>query len=339
MLFVIRTTRMGSIANSTSRPTLSLCYRTVSITNVKPKSTMLAISAGGDHCAYVFGMLTQLFVQEPANSNWKYLTGNSAGAFICAAICQTNINSPQEYISAISDLYKEMETPMTHKWSNLGSFMNTIEALLFHNSLYQDSLPKAVRTRLSERKMAASGRHLSVGVYNKTKGQYEVISGVHNMLQPICASASVPLVFPPVQMNGDTYVDGGLGHILPVPQIIKWCDANSGDIDILCCYPFNSIEEFAKTEIQDSRYKLISMGQDMLIDMYWNNYQRDLNDLATYFNIRDIREHPVNKWVTAERTVRLFSPAKGIYSDFTNCHKIALHQMFEHGKQVVHDYI
>ena len=81
------------------------------------------------------------------------------------------------------------------------------------------------------------------------------------------------------------------------------------------------------------------MGQDMLIDMYWNNYQRDLNDLAAYFKIPNIRKHPVNKWVIDGRTVRLFSPSQGIYSDFTKCHNVALQLMFEHGKQLVQEYI
>ena len=203
---------------------------------------MLALSTGGKHCSYMFGFLEQLFIDEPT-CYWKDLAGNSAGALICAGISQTNNNS--EYIHMVQSLYTTMcSTDIAQPWNSFGSILNGIHAFLFHDSLYKDSLTSLVSNRLDPLKMRASGKQLHIGVYNKTRGLYETISGVDNMLDAICASASIPGVFPPRTINGDLYVDGGIGHVIPVPAIIKWCDEHSnGQLDIMVCYPITSFKE------------------------------------------------------------------------------------------------
>ncbi|MCL1942885.1 MAG: patatin-like phospholipase family protein [Candidatus Azobacteroides sp.] len=45
-----------------------------------------------------------------------------------------------------------------------------------------------------------------------------------NLLNAVIASASVPIVFPPVTINGELYVDGGLINNLPVRPIRSECD-------------------------------------------------------------------------------------------------------------------
>ena len=84
---------------------------------------MLAISCGGNHCAYVFGMLHQLFVEDPT-CDWKELAGNSSGALICAGVAQTRNNS--EYINMIDRLYSTMcKKDIAEEWSGARSDLSS----------------------------------------------------------------------------------------------------------------------------------------------------------------------------------------------------------------------
>ena len=48
---------------------------------------MLAISSGGDHSAYVLGMLKGVFTKKPELTDWSKVSGISAGALIGSTIC------------------------------------------------------------------------------------------------------------------------------------------------------------------------------------------------------------------------------------------------------------
>jgi NTE family protein len=63
-------------------------------------------------------------------------------------------------------------------------------------------------------------RQLFVCATNLTKGKSEIF---HEgpLVDTILASCAIPLVFKPVKMNGDTYVDGGILNNLPASAIIS----------------------------------------------------------------------------------------------------------------------
>jgi len=295
---------------------------------------MLAISCGGNHCAYVFGMMEQLFIDDPT-CNWKDLAGNSSGALICAGVAQTTNNS--EYIDLVQSLYSTMcKKDIVEEWSIFGSFCNFIQAFLFHDSLYKDTLTSLVSSRLDINRMRASGKQLHIGVYNKTKGRYETMSGTGNMLDVICASASVPGVFPPREISGDMYVDGGIGHVIPVPAIIKWCNEHDGNIDIMVCYPITSFEEFRKTEFSKSKFKLMNIMSDTMITLLWNNLYNDVKLLNQYFQ-KDIRKD--TSFIVNGVRVRIFAPEHGFYSDFVSKDNKQLDKLFNHGKRVVKNIV
>jgi NTE family protein len=66
---------------------------------------------------------------------------------------------------------------------------------------------------------------LCVSVTNFTRGKSEIISNGALALA-IAASAAIPLVFKPVLMNGDLYVDGGITNSQPLGFLPKLCRRN-----------------------------------------------------------------------------------------------------------------
>lgn len=62
-----------------------------------------------------------------------------------------------------------------------------------------------------------------VGVANIEKARMEYFSK-GELIKIIQASSSIPVLFSPVEINGDLYVDGGLFENLPVNPLLNQCD-------------------------------------------------------------------------------------------------------------------
>ena len=62
-----------------------------------------------------------------------------------------------------------------------------------------------------------------VGAANIEKARMEYFSS-GELVKIIQASSSIPVLFSPVEINGDLYVDGGLFENLPVNPLINQCD-------------------------------------------------------------------------------------------------------------------
>ena len=62
-----------------------------------------------------------------------------------------------------------------------------------------------------------------VAVTNLNKGGCEIIHQGDKLVDHVIASASIPMVFKPVQINGHLYVDGGVINNLPVEPLRDKC--------------------------------------------------------------------------------------------------------------------
>ncbi len=64
----------------------------------------------------------------------------------------------------------------------------------------------------------------SLGVSNLNTGRGEVINKGGNLKDWVVASASIPVIFSPVNINGNYYVDGGLFQNLPSEALVGQCN-------------------------------------------------------------------------------------------------------------------
>lgn len=64
---------------------------------------------------------------------------------------------------------------------------------------------------------------LFVCVSNINKGKWVIIKS-GNIINAVAASSSIPLIFEPVEVNGELYVDGGLLNNFPIEPLLVECD-------------------------------------------------------------------------------------------------------------------
>ncbi|MEN0006391.1 MAG: patatin-like phospholipase family protein [Bacteroidota bacterium] len=76
---------------------------------------------------------------------------------------------------------------------------------------------------ITEEKIEKLERELHIGVVNLNTGEHEIWSR-GNVFDVVTASCSIPLVFKPVEIEGQLYVDGGLLNNLLVAPLMDTCD-------------------------------------------------------------------------------------------------------------------
>jgi len=283
---------------------------------------MLAITSGGDHSAYVLGMLKGVFANRPQCTEWDKIIGISAGALIGSTISPIDKEDRVGFLKNINHLMNS-HLQFAKTWTPLGAVANVAKAFFWHESLYKSPMQEIIKSEWSGK----FKRQLFVGAFNKTRGMYETFGPSPNIMQ-VAASASVPVVFPSVKINNMQYEDGAVSHIIPVNEIRQhWTE---GDLDLMLCYP-TSYDEFLKTSDYESKFALVGSAWHTISESAWVTYNQDLDQMAQICG-QDIRGGGV--FSVGEKTLRVYVPKKGHYVDFTQRNYSKLHVMHQHGEQV-----
>ena len=325
---------------------------------------MLAVGAGGDKCAYVLGYLAAIMAfhkgkYQCTNKQTVYqnMCGTSAGAIVCARLLQY-LDDPCQFGEAVDNLFNSLRgKKLVERWNPFGAFFNAIESVLFHRSLYKNNLHSKIvdMLQLSGDNMYAT-HNLSIAVWNLNKMQYETMTNPEDIALAVAASASVPFVFEPVTIkdaNGEDqqYVDGGVGHIIPVLEIIKWCESlknttsTKEHLDIMICYPIEQ-NSFSKSMIATGSHGLINDGQLSLYGVVWNNLHNDISILNKYFSsgsksINIVNDRYFKKQIDehTELNVRVFAPSEPFCSDFLHIDTKTLMAMKKNGECVANNLL
>lgn len=163
----------------------------------------LSLSGGGARGAAHIGVLQALLehdIQPYA------LAGASAGAIIGSLHAAGK--TPQDMLDFIQE--SKMLKLMSFGFKSGG---------LSHLTYLRDRLAEV----LPEDSFESLGKPVYIAISNLNTGLLEIRhSGP--LFDVVMASSSIPLVFKPVEINGQQYVDGGLLCNLPVKPLVRDCD-------------------------------------------------------------------------------------------------------------------
>jgi len=179
----------------------------------------IVLGGGGARGFVHLGVLTAL---EEKGIIPNIVSGVSAGAIIGAFIASGK--KPSEIMKLIKDSkfidYAKLRLPTTGLFS-LDNFGKNIEK----------DLPAR---RFSDLKLP-----FYVAVTNLYSGKVEYLNE-GPLIPAIQASCSIPMLFSPVEINGNLYVDGGLLDNLPCKPLIGKCDKIIA-INVLACGKIDEI--------------------------------------------------------------------------------------------------
>jgi predicted acylesterase/phospholipase RssA len=161
-----------------------------------PKRALM-LAGGGLKVAFQAGVL-QVWLDE-AGLNFDLADGASGGTFNLAMWCQ-GMNGTQ-----IADNWRKLDPQLgvAFNWSEFAK-------LIYARSLFTlDKYRQNVFTTwgLDWGKIRASQREATFNVYNFTRHELEIVTPDRMSEDYLAACVSLPMWFPPVQINGDHYID------------------------------------------------------------------------------------------------------------------------------------
>jgi NTE family protein len=237
-------------------------------TNLEKSKVGICLCGGGARGIAHAGVLQAL---EENNIEIERISGASMGAIVGAFYAEGL--SPKAILEIL-------EKPRFFKAFSLGIPDGGLTDMSY--------LKKMLKSNIQQDDFDGLKRHLYVCVANINTGAYEIIDEGKLSLV-VMASSSIPLIFKPVRMNGNLYVDGGLLNNLPVEPIRAHCEVaiavNVND--------YGAIEQ--KIE------GLWAIGERCSNLMIWENVQRRIPMCDIYIDVKGAYSFGVFDFKLAEK--------------------------------------
>ncbi len=162
-----------------------------------PKRSLI-LAGGGLKVAFQAGVL-QVWLDE-AGLTFDHVDGASGGVFNLAMMCQ-GLSGRQ-----IADNWRKTNPAdgVSVNFPRLGQL--EMASSMFTMDAYRNKVFPNV-WKLDWPKINASPIDATFNVYNFTQHELEVLTPAQMTEDMLCACVSLPMWFPPVEMNGDTYID------------------------------------------------------------------------------------------------------------------------------------
>ncbi len=178
------------------------------------KKIGISLSGGGSRGIVHIGILKAI---DEAGIKISMVTGTSAGAIIGALYCSGY--SPDEIMGIIKD-------------TKLIKYVRP--AISFSGLLKLETIDSVFKKYIKVDSFEALKIPLVVAATNVRKGTNTYLHD-GSLIQSILASCAVPVIFKPIVLKGETYIDGGILNNLPVEPLIGHCDVIIG----LNCNPIS----------------------------------------------------------------------------------------------------
>ena len=184
-------------------------------TMVTIDDTALVFEGGGMRNAYTAALVSRLIAE---GINFPHISGVSAGSsHLCNFTSRDAIRSHATFV----DLVEDPEFGGLKHFRKGHGYFNA--EYIYQQICYPDgALPFNMDTFL------ANPATTRVATFNATRGEErwfskEEMSTLDTLGPIVRASSTLPILMPPVEIDGDTYVDGALGHNggLPFDQPLR----------------------------------------------------------------------------------------------------------------------
>jgi len=235
---------------------------------------VLSLSGGGAHGAYQAGVLKRLHEE---GYKWDIITGVSAGSLNGIALGLFNASNQDFAIKLMESVWMNITSSDVYKWN-----WNPI----YDQSLLDSSPLNRTIYKLVSKYGGVAKRNLILGSVKLNSGLLKLfptseLNSVSRTTRIVMASSSIPVVFPPIHLDGEYYVDGGTFSNELIRPGVKYCLSKGYKnitIDVIICSP--PIQNITNTEIEkDTIIGIMSRAYDVMSNSVFNH--------ELYSNCRD----------------------------------------------------
>jgi len=187
----------------------------------------LVMSGGGSKGAFEVGAVDYLV--RDRGLDFQVIAGVSTGSLNAVILAQgAGPEGLKAQTAALKDLWFGIHSSRDIYTSR---FLGKLLVLLSKNSINSpEPLRKKLEQHVSPQRLLESGRDLRVGAVSLESGDYIGIDQRNpSILDWTLASSSMPVMFPPVSVGGQTAVDGGVRNITPLQDAFAALKARASD--------------------------------------------------------------------------------------------------------------
>jgi NTE family protein len=179
----------------------------------------LVLSGGGAKGAFQVGALDTLLNEQ--GLEFAVIAGVSTGALSAGMLAQgTGLAGQRAELEGLKELYFSLRSAGDIYRTR---FLGLLGAVLFHDSIYNPTpLRDKIAQRIDPARLLASGTALRIGSVCLEDGRYRTVTQHEPHIRDfIYASASMPVLWPPVEIEGKHWVDGGVRNVTPLRDAIQ----------------------------------------------------------------------------------------------------------------------
>lgn len=242
----------------------------------KKTCNVLSLSGGGAFGVNEVGILQRLY-DENKIKDFDIITGISAGGLNAGLLSYyddfgeglkslqntyINITTKDIYTENIFGLFNFFNTYAFYDTTPLKNMLN--QTIQLHKNNNNKSFKKKVligSTNLSDEKLH---------IFDFTKEPSD------KQLSILLATSAIPIYFPPVEIDGDLYVDGGLITNELIEEIFNFFKTNQND-----CKNYKFTVVMARDiSVKNNKIKSVFNFIDAILDIFLNNFDNDLKSVG-----------------------------------------------------------
>jgi NTE family protein len=209
--------------------------------SLNQRGSMKAIvcSGGGVKNSYVAGSLYHLL--HDLQLHFDILCGVSSGAINAAFLAQFHQGQEQEAAEKLWHLWTLLNNESIYKrWFPFGKYHCLWKLGFFDSS----PLRRLIEDTISLEKIRSTGKKVGVGLVSLTSGKYKIFDQTSDdFIDAVIASASFPVIFEPVKIGDEFFMDGGVKVIAPITNAI---DEGATEIYAIVTSPETRDKKFLK---------------------------------------------------------------------------------------------
>jgi NTE family protein len=124
-----------------------------------------------------------------------------------------------------------------------------------------DNLRKNLNEIIKKKDFSDMKKKLYIALTNLYSGEVEYMKS-GNVIDAVIASSSIPVLFSPVEINGQKYVDGGVLDNLPIKPLLEDCDIIIA-VDVMANGPVTKIENLHDVGVRTFQLSINSLSKEM----------------------------------------------------------------------------
>ena len=178
----------------------------------------LVLSGGGSRGCYSTGALKALI---EAGHRWDSIHGISVGALNGAWLASHALQEDYD-IAGLYSIWQAIQKTedMVKPWSKI-RVLNYLMSIWKGSLNSRKNLEAVMNKNISAEMLKASGVNFTVGVVSLNTGKYNTVSGSNpQIVDYVLASSLLPVVYNPIIIDGEKWVDGGIRHQIPIIEAL-----------------------------------------------------------------------------------------------------------------------